>query len=38
MNSLVVIFVGALGFYLIEESFTVIDSFYFTIVLLTTVG
>lgn len=37
MNSVVIISIGSVGFYLIEKM-TVVDSFYFTTVLLTTVG
>jgi hypothetical protein len=36
-NSIVIIFIGGMGFYLIEKM-TMVDSFYFTTVLLTTVG
>jgi len=37
MNSIAIITVGSVGFYFIEKT-TVVDSFYFTTVLLTTVG
>jgi hypothetical protein len=37
MNSIFIIAIGSVGFYFIEEM-TVVDSFYFTTVLLTTVG
>lgn len=37
VNSIAIISVGSVGFYLIEKM-TVVDSFYFTTVLLTTVG
>lgn len=37
-NSLFVILIGSIGFYFIEKHMTVVDSFYFTTVLLTTVG
>ena len=37
MNSIAIIFIGGVGFYVIE-SMTMVDSFYFTTVLLTTVG
>lgn len=37
-NSLFVILIGSVGFYFIEEHMTVVDAFYFTTVLLTTVG
>ena len=36
-NSLLVIFIGAVGF-MITDDFAMVDSFYFTTVLLTTVG
>lgn len=37
-NSLFVILIGSVGFYFIEKHMTVVDAFYFTTVLLTTVG
>ncbi|KAI2493192.1 hypothetical protein MHU86_21341 [Fragilaria crotonensis] len=37
MNSIAIIFIGGIGFYYIEKM-TMVDSFYFTTVLLTTVG
>eukprot|EP00557_Chaetoceros_sp_GSL56_P007524 CAMPEP_0176496404 /NCGR_PEP_ID=MMETSP0200_2-20121128/11173_1 /TAXON_ID=947934 /ORGANISM="Chaetoceros sp., Strain GSL56" /LENGTH=1333 /DNA_ID=CAMNT_0017894349 /DNA_START=770 /DNA_END=4771 /DNA_ORIENTATION=+ len=37
-NSLFVILIGSVGFYFIEEHMTMVDAFYFTTVLLTTVG